>query len=132
MKKLLLAFALLLPLSAMAQQSVVVPATMASTPIGAGTTIRSRIILGITGKQIYLTGINLVPANSAIVIFNAGTGTNCATGLSTPVGLMTFVTGQVLSYGVGNGAVVVIPSGDDVCITITGASAPGSVAYSQF
>lgn len=116
-----------------AQQSVVVPATMASTPVGGGIAAAVKLVSGISGKSIYITGIALAPVATAKVVFTTGTGTTpCATGTSTPTGIMTFATGQSLVQGSGNGAILVVPQGDDFCITVTAAAAPGYLTFSQF
>ncbi len=135
MKRFLLSALVIVSLGASlawGQQAVFVPATMASTPVGGGTTAAAKIISGIVGKQIYVTGIALIPAATSVVTFTSGTGTNCATGTSTPMGAMIFGAGQTLHYGAGNGTILVIPSGNDFCITIGVAAAPGSISFSQF
>lgn len=133
MKKLILVLALALGIgNAQAQQAVVVPATMASISVAAGTLAASRIITGVSGKSIYITSIALIPVATAVVTFTTGTGTNCGTGTANLTGAMTFAAGQTLTYGVGNGAVLVAPQGNDVCLTIATAGAPGSITYSIF
>ena len=133
MRKLWLAlFALGLALPAQAQQSVVVPATTAQVSIAAGTLSATKIVAGITGKQIYVTQVVMVPVATAVVTFTYGTGSACGTGTTAVAGVLTFAAGQTLSVGNGNGAVWVIPSGQDLCLTIGTAGAPGSLAYSQF
>jgi hypothetical protein len=114
-----------------AQQSVVVPATIASLPI-VGTVGASRIISGTAGRRIYVTAVALVPAATSLVTFTAGTGTNCGTGTTNLTGALTFAAGQTLNFGNGNGAVWVLPVGADLCMNVATAAAPGSVAYSKF
>ncbi len=135
MRKLWLALGLGLALGlapAQAQQSVVVPATTAQISVAAGTLSVTKIVSGITNKSIYVTQVSLVPVATAVVTFTYGTGTNCATGTGSITGAMTFAAGQTLNLGNGNGAVFVVPSGNDLCLTIATAGAPGSLAYSQF
>lgn len=115
-----------------AQQSVVVPATTNQVAIAGATGGPTKLATGIAGKQIYVTALALVPVSTAVVTFTTGTGTNCATVNSTPVGVLTFASGQVLNHGTGNGAIIIVPSGDDLCITILTAKAPGYLAFSQF
>ncbi len=123
---------------AQAQQAVVVPATTTQVAVAGTVAASTKIISGITGKQIYVTALNLIPVATAVVTFTYGTGTNCGTGTGSLTGAMTFATGQVLSAGNGYGAVFVVPlttptgTPNDLCVTIATAAAPGSIAYSIF
>lgn len=134
MKKLSAALLLYLGLAsaALAQQAVVVPATTAQISIAGTVATSTKIITGQTGKQIYVTGLMLVPVATSVVTFTYGTGTNCGTGTTSLTGAMTFAAGQTVAHGAGNGAVFVLPQGVDLCITIATAAAPGSLAYSIF
>lgn len=133
MKRILVALSLSLGLTpALAQQAVVIPATMAQVSVAAGTQAATKLISGISGKSIYVTQVNLIPVATAAVTFTTGTGTNCGTGTASVTGVMTFAAGQVLNLGDGYGAVFVIPQGNDLCLTISTANAPGSIAYAQF
>ena len=114
-----------------AQQSVQVPATMFSAPIAAGTQVRTTLIAGVAGKSIYVTSLLLAPVSTAAVTFSSGTGSNCATNTIALSGIMTF-GGQGVSYGSGNGAILVVPSGADLCLTISTAGAPGIITYAQY
>ena len=131
MKKLLLLL-LLLAGPAAAQQSVVIPATTNQISIAGTVAVATRIVTGVAGKQIYVTAVALVPVATSVVTFTTGTGSNCGTGTANVTGAMTFSAGQTLVLGDGYGAVYVIPSGNDLCITIATAAAPGSLAYSLF
>lgn len=115
-----------------AQQAVVVPATTNQISIAGTVATATKIITGISGKSIYVTGVALIPVATSVVTFTTGTGTNCGTGTASVTGAMTFAAGQTLTYGIGNGAVFVLPQGNDLCITIATAVAPGSLAYSIF
>lgn len=117
--------------AALAQQSVVVPATQASVPIVGGVTAGLRLVTGIAGKRIYITNITLGPAATSVFAFTYGTGTNCGTGTTTITGSMTS-DGSPLTSGNGNGAILVLPPGQDLCIIISTAAAPGSLSYAQF
>lgn len=132
MRNLLLLLCLAFALPAQAQQSVQVPATMASLPIAAGTQVRTTLITGIANKSIYVTSLALVPVATAVVTFSSGTGTNCGTGTAVLSGLMTFAAGQAISLGSGVGALLVVPSGADLCLTITTAGAPGFITFAQY
>lgn len=137
MKKLylaLIAAALLILgyLDASAQQSIFVPATTNQISVAGTVATATKIVTGITGKSIYVTGVALIPVATSVVTFTYGTGTNCGTGTGSISGAMTFAAGQTLTFGIGNGAIFVVPSGNDLCITIATAAAPGALAYSIF
>lgn len=118
--------------AALAQSAVVIPATMVSIPITGTVAASTKIVSGIAGKQIYITGVSLIPVATSVVTFTTGTGTNCGTSTASLTGAMTFAASQVLSRGNGYGAVLVLPSGFDLCLTIATAAAPGSLSYAQF
>lgn len=133
MRKLGLALAILLLGLAPAQpQPTVVPATQITISIAGTVAASTRIITGVTGKTIYVTGVNLIPVATSVVTFTQGTGTNCGTNTVSVTGAMTFAAGQILNYGDGNGAIWALIPGNDLCITIATAVAPGSLAYAQF
>ena len=116
-----------------AQQSVIVPATTTTQAIaGTASGTTTRIITGATGKSIYITAIAIIPVATASVTLVTGTGTNCGTSASSALGPLIFATGQVLNYGDGYGTVFIVPSATDLCINITAAAAPGTVAFAQF
>lgn len=118
--------------AALAQQSVFVPATTNQIPIAGTVAASTQIVAGVAGKRIYVTAVALVPLDTASVLFTYGTGTNCGTGTTNITGTMVFEIGKVLSLGVGNGAVWVLPPGNSLCITVAVATAPGSLAYAIF
>lgn len=118
--------------SAALAQSPVVPSTSAQIPIAGTIAASTKIITGVTGKQIYVTALLLVPVATSVVTFTYGTGTNCGTGTTSLTGAMTFSAGQTVAHGGGQGAVFVLPRGNDLCITIATGAAPGSLAYALF
>lgn len=120
------------PQRVVAQQSIVTPSTMFTTGISGAVASITKILSGISGQQIYITALALVPVATSQVTLSAGTGTNCGTGTVTLTGVMVFAAGQTLLYGDGYGAVIVAPSGSDVCITVATASAPGTIAWARF
>jgi hypothetical protein len=123
----------LLTSSAEAQQAIVTPATMASVPIVGTVATASVLVSGIAGKSIYVTSVDLVPVATSVVTFSQGTGAACAGGTTANLtGALTFAAGQVYSKGAGVGVVWVLLPGNNLCITIAAAAAPGSLAYAQF
>jgi hypothetical protein len=131
MTRLAALFLLFLLGPASAQQAVIVPATEATVQIAGTIATATAIVNGIAGQSIYVTSINLVPVATSVVTFTSGTGATCTTPTSL-TGAMTFAAGQTLSLGSGYGAVLVVPQGASLCITIATAVAPGSLSYSQF
>lgn len=127
-----LLFYLGLASAALAQQSVYVPATTNQISVAGTVATSTKIITGISGKQIYVTALLLIPVATSVVTLTYGTGTNCGTGTTSLTGAMIFAAGQTINHGVGNGAILVLPQGVDLCITIATAAAPGSLAYSIF
>lgn len=122
-------FALATPL--LAQQSVFVPATMASATFGAITTM-TQLVAGIAKKSIYITALREEPTASSVVTWSYGTGTNCGTGTVNFLGPVTYAAFDEIQMGTGYGALFVIPQGNSLCITISTAVSPGWVSYSQF
>jgi hypothetical protein len=129
MKKLL-ALALVLWSTSAFGQNPLVPATQLSMPIAGAIQSITRIIQGRSGVAIYVTSVLLAPAASSVVTFTAGTGTNCNANTVGVTGAMSFPGAQELAIGTGFGAIWVLPPGNDLCLTISGAAAPGSLSYS--
>jgi hypothetical protein len=134
MRKALAALAIFLASvsAALAQQSVFVPATTNQIVIAGTVAASTRIVTGIAGKRIYVTALLLTPVATGVVTFTTGTGTNCGTSTASVTGAMTFAAGQEVNWGTGNGALLVLPAGFDLCITIATAAAPGALAYAIF
>lgn len=133
MKKLVAALFIYLGLaSAALAQSVLVPGTQVSIPIAGTIAASTRIVQGTAGKSTYITQLALAPAATSVVTLTAGTGTNCGTNTTSLTGAMAFASGGAVSFGTGYGAVLVLPQGYDLCITIATAAAPGSLAYAKF
>lgn len=128
MKRLIAAFFISLGLaSAALAQAWPVPSNQLSI---AGTVAAStRIIQVPTGKQIVVTSLMQVPVATSVVTYTYGTGTNCGTGTGNLTGALTFAAGQALNMGNGIGPVMIVPSGNDLCVTIATAAAPGSLIY---
>lgn len=84
---------------------------------------------GPSGKQIIITSIMQVPVATSVVTYTYGTGTNCGTGTTSLTGAMIFAAGQVLNMGSGIAPIMILPPGNDLCVTIATAAAPGSLTY---
>lgn len=134
MKKLAAALIFLFGLAsaALAQTPGGVPATMYSVVFGGSTTAMTKIVSGSATKTIYVTSIASHPAPTAVLTLSYGTGTNCGTGTVNFYGPATFQGGENVYIGSGYGAVFIVPKGNDVCVTVATAAAPGWLSYSQY
>lgn len=131
MRKLLWALCLSLGLtSAQAQQ--LTPTTTNTIAVVGTVAAITKIISNVSGRFIYITGINLIPVATASVILSSGTGTNCGTNTAALTGTMIFAAGQTLTSGSGLGVILAAPVSSDICITIGTAAAPGFISYSVF
>jgi len=128
--KLLTSLLIYLGLICTALAQGAVPSTTNSIQIAGTVAASTRIVTGAVGKQIYVTGLILTPVATSVVTFTTGTGTNCGTNTASVTGAMTFAAGQEVNWGTGNGALLVLPTAFDLCITIATAVAPGALAYS--
>ena len=127
----LVLFLLLAPASA--QQAVVVPATMASVPISISTATTTQLVAAISSKAIYVTNFNIVAAGTGNIQFVYGTGSACGTGTTNLTGAYNLTAQVGLVAGIGNGAILVVPAGNALCVTTSAAVGMyGSLAYAQF
>lgn len=118
---------------AVAQQSVVVPATMASVPITISTATTTRLVTGVTGKQIYVTAVDIISAGTGNIQFISGTGATCGTGSTNVSGNYNLTAQTGFTKAAGNGVVWVLPSGDSLCVvTSANVGMPGSLSYAIF
>ena len=137
MRKISAALLIYLGLASAALAQGIIPATTGSVSIATGPISQLKIVSGVSGKQIYVTSISLVPAATATVQLSYGSGTNCNANNVALTGVMTFSAGQVLAVGDGYGAILVVPvpapgqPANDLCIQVVTAGAPGFIAYAQ-
>lgn len=134
MKRLVLTLLLYLWLNpAFAQQSVFVPATMASIPITISTATTTLLVTGISGKSIYVTAVDIIAAGTGNIQFVAGTGATCGTGQTNVSGNYNLTAQVGFTKATGNGAVWVVPQGNNLCaITSQAVGMPGSLSYAIF
>lgn len=117
---------------ARSQQSVIVPATTTTIAVAGTVAGRTKIITGATGKSIYITAIGLHPVATSVVTLSYGTGSDCGTGTVAIYGPTTFQASENWYQGTGYGTIIAIPSGNDLCITVGTAAAPGFMSYALF
>ncbi len=133
-KWLWLAFAILtLPAYAQPFTPGVAPITTGTLALPTATQARTTLIAGIANKYIYLTAQHMIPGSGAVITWSTGTGTNCGTGNKVLDGPNTYGTASTPdNMGSGSGTFMVVPIGQDLCLTITTATISGSVAFGQF
>lgn len=129
MRKLVAAlfFGLVFAAPAIAQTAFPIPSL--TVPIAGGIAAATRLIQAPAGKQIIVTALAQTPVATAVVTWTYGTGTNCGTGTTTIGPAQTFAAGQEVNLGNGGGPIMVIPPGNDLCITVATAAAPGWLTY---
>lgn len=119
--------------AARSQQSVFVPATMASAPIAITTATTTLLVTGRAGASIYITAMDVVAAGTGNIQFISGTGATCGTGTANVTGNYNLTAQTGLAKGTGNGALWVIPAGASLCaVTSAAVTMSGSLAYAIF
>ena len=110
-----------------------VPATTNQISIIGTVAASTKIVSGVSGKSIYVTALALVPnTGTSTITLTQGTGTNCGTGTANVTGALAIASGQTFTSGNGSGAILVLISGNDLCITIATNPSPGYIAYALF
>jgi len=104
-----------------------------SIALSSSTAATAVVVVGITGKRIFVTNFNLYAAGTANGSFVYGSGTNCGTGTTSLTGVYTMTTQGRISVGGGLGPVLVVPADKDLCF-VNSASVliAGSLSYAQF
>lgn len=133
MRRLSAAFFVFLWLAGAALAQGIIPLPSNNVAIAGTVAARTRIIAVPTSgtgvsRQIVVTAMYLVPVATSVVTFSYGTGTDCGTG-TVALPALTFAAGQTVNIGSGLGPVLILPSGNDLCITIATAVAPGNLVY---
>lgn len=134
MKRIVFAFVFaLLGITSALAQSPNVPKTKASIAIEISTATTTRLVLGITSQQIYVTSFNVVAAGTGNIQLISGTGATCGTGTVNVTGNYNLTAQQGLAQGTGVGAILVVGSGLSLCaVTSANVGMPGSLSYDQF
>ena len=84
-------------------------------------------IVALSGTKVtYVTSMMAFGGGTVNVTFKYGTGTNCGTGTTTLAGPYPLTAQAGFALGAGTGPVMIVPSGQELCIT-TDASVSGGV-----
>lgn len=94
-----------------------VPNSTLTTDINDSTSGTTLLVSGVASQNIYITHITVMAAGTVNVSLSYGTGSNCATGVTTLVGPMPLIAQTGWGPGTGLGAVYVVPAGKDLCLT---------------
>lgn len=134
MRRIGAAFLAFLWLANAALAQGIFPLPSFTIPIAGTVAASTRIVQAPTSgagvsRQIIVTQYTLVPVATGSVLFTYGTGTNCGTGTGNLTGTMVYSAGQAVSAGDGNGIILSVPGGNDLCITVATAAAPGHLTY---
>jgi len=104
-----------------------------SAAISVSTATTTQIVALSTGKQIFVTSFDFMSAGTTNFTFVYGTGTNCGTGTTSLTGAYPLIAQAGVSKGNGLGSILVVPSGNALCVTNSQAiQVSGGVSYVQF
>lgn len=125
------ALVLALSIAPLRAQNALPPVSTQLSKFFSGTQTILRIFPAVNSKTIYLTQLAISGTTGGVFTLSSGTGTNCGTSTTT-LYTETLIAGTPISVGDGSGAVAVIGTGLDVCITIATQSLSGWVSIAQF
>lgn len=106
-----------------------------SVAVSISSATTTKLVSNISGKWIYVSEFVLVSSGIGTVQFEYGTKTTneCDTGTTTLTGAFAVVANTQVSSGDGNGFILFVPAGNDLClVTASAATAQGSLAFSQW
>jgi hypothetical protein len=97
------------------------------------TATTTQLVALVSGKSIYVCGLVMNGGGTTTAKLVYGTGTNCATGLTSLTPAFTLASGTNLVFGSGLGYVAKTISGNALCVTNSAAATANVfVAYTQF
>jgi hypothetical protein len=97
------------------------------------TATTTQIVALVSGKSIYICGLVMNGGGTTTAKLVYGTGTNCATGLTSLTPAFTLASGTNLAVGGGLGYVAKTITGNALCVTNSAAATANVfVAYTQF
>ena len=110
-----------------------IPVTAATVNINISSQTTQQLIAVNGSQSIYVTHIHYLASGITNVSLVYGTGTNCANSQVTLDGPLELIADTGYSAGNGIGAVMVIPSGNALCLTNSQAiQVGGAISYSQY
>jgi hypothetical protein len=110
---------------------VPVPDTTAKIDVSTATTVE--IVALSASQKIWVGAFSLLAGGTGNIKFVYGTGTNCATGITDLTGNYNLTAQNGVAQGSGLGAVLVVPSGNALCVTTSAAvQMSGHVTYTKF
>lgn len=105
----------------------------ASVAINVSTATTTQLVALSGTTKIYVTAWDVIAAGTGNVTLEYGTGTACATGTTVLTGAYNLVAQAGISKGDGSAPVLVVPSGNALCILTSAAvQMSGSLTYQQF
>lgn len=105
----------------------------ASAAISVSTATTTQLVALSSGQLIYVTSFDVIAGGTGNITFVYGTGTNCGTGTTSLTGAYNLTAQAGIAKGSGIGPVLVVPSGNALCVTTSAAvQMSGSVSYTQF
>lgn len=103
-----------------------------TVPISVSTATTTQLVALSGTTQIRVTSLSLIAGGTGNATFVYGTGSNCATGLTSLTGAYNLTAQSGLALGAGLGNVLIAPAGQALCITTSAAvQMSGHVTYAQ-
>jgi hypothetical protein len=107
--------------------------TPASVAINVSTATTTQLVAISGSTKIYVTSFDVIAGGTGNITFEYGTGATCGTGTTALTGAYNLTAQAGISKGSGVGAVLVVPSGNALCVLTSAAvQISGSVSYQQF
>lgn len=107
--------------------------TPASAAISVSTATTTQLVAISGTTKIYVTSYDVIAAGTGNITFVYGTGSSCGTGTTSLTGAYNLTAQAGVAKGNGQGAVLVVPAGNALCVTTSAAvQMSGSVSYQQF
>lgn len=112
---------------------VTIPVTNATVNINVSSAATSVLITHSGTTSTYITHIHIISAGTTTATLEYGTGSLCASSTTTLDGPLSMLNVSGYTAGSGVGAVMIVPSGQDLCIVNSQAiQVGGAISYSQF
>jgi hypothetical protein len=108
--------------------------TPSSAAISMSTATTTQFVATLSGiTKIYITSFDVIAGGTTNVTLVYGTGSNCGTGTTSLTGAYPLTAQAGISKGSGVAAVLVVPGGNNFCVTSSqSVQVSGSVSYQVF